>query len=260
MVVVSDETVSTDLKLLLKELVAWAQAQQEIMALYLYDSHATGNANALSDVDVAVLAREGLSRQQLWRLEDRWATRWPEMVEMRVLNLAPLPFRYEVTAYGRRLWAADLGAVADFESLGVNTGMCVPAWSEPGSTTSNRSWSSKVNLNVGSIRQRLQRLEQYIAELEKQQSLTLETFRNDLTRQLAVERALALADNFNTCWHLCQQPSKRRQLDAIQAHVVVITGSSIPLRNPLRASAQWVNRLCAHTGLCQFGTLAIHSP
>jgi predicted nucleotidyltransferase len=117
MVVVSSETASTDLKLLLKELVAWAQGQQEIMALYLYGSHATGNANALSDVDVAVLAREGLSRQQLWRLEDRWATRWPEMVEMRVLNLAPLPFRYEVTAYGRRLWAADLGAVADFESL-----------------------------------------------------------------------------------------------------------------------------------------------
>jgi predicted nucleotidyltransferase len=117
MVVVSGETMSTDLKLLLKELVAWAQAQQEIMALYLYGSHATGKANALSDVDVAVLAREGLSQQQLWRLEDRWATRWPEMVEMRVLNLAPLPFRYEVTAHGRRLWAADPGAVADLESL-----------------------------------------------------------------------------------------------------------------------------------------------
>ena len=104
-----------------------------------------------------------------------------------------------------------------------------------------------MNLNVGSIRQRLQKLEQYIAELEKQQSLTLETFKNDLTRQLAVERALALADNFHMCYHLCQQPSKRRQLDAIQAHVVVITGSSIPLRNPLRASAHWVNRLlCGH--------------
>lgn len=116
-VVVSGGTMSTDLKLLLKELVAWAQAQQEIMALYLYGSQATGSANALSDVDVAVLAREDLSRQQLWRLEDRCATRWPEMVEMRVLNLAPLPFRYEVTAHGPRLWAADPGAVAELESL-----------------------------------------------------------------------------------------------------------------------------------------------
>jgi hypothetical protein len=34
-----------------------------------------------------------------------------------ILNLAPLPFRYEVTARGRRLWAADLGWVSDWESL-----------------------------------------------------------------------------------------------------------------------------------------------
>lgn len=32
-----------------------------------------------------------------------------------------------------------------------------------------------------------------MAELEKQQSLTLETFKNDLTRQLAVERAFQAA-------------------------------------------------------------------
>ena len=34
-----------------------------------------------------------------------------------MLNLAPLSFRYQVTARGRRLWAADLGRVADWESL-----------------------------------------------------------------------------------------------------------------------------------------------
>jgi hypothetical protein len=34
-----------------------------------------------------------------------------------MLNLALLPFRYEVTAHGRRLWAADPGAVAGLESL-----------------------------------------------------------------------------------------------------------------------------------------------
>jgi hypothetical protein len=34
-----------------------------------------------------------------------------------VVKKCPLPFRYQVTAHGRRLWAADLGAVADWESL-----------------------------------------------------------------------------------------------------------------------------------------------
>lgn len=101
---------------LLERLVAWAQSQPEILALYLYGSQAEGHASALSDVDVAVWAQEDLSRQHLWEMESRWGSRWSGAVDLRVLNLAPLPFRYEVTAHGRRLWAADAGQVADLES------------------------------------------------------------------------------------------------------------------------------------------------
>lgn len=50
-----------------------------------------------------------------------------------------------------------------------------------------------MKLNVNSIRQRLQKLELYINELEKQQPITLQTFRSDFTRQLAVERAFQAA-------------------------------------------------------------------
>jgi len=50
-----------------------------------------------------------------------------------------------------------------------------------------------MKLNVNSIKQRLQRLEQYIAELEKQQGITPENFKSDFTRQLAVERAFQAA-------------------------------------------------------------------
>jgi predicted nucleotidyltransferase len=102
---------------LVDKLIAWAHVQQDILALYLHGSQAEGQASVLSDIDVAILVREGLSRQQLWQLEDRWVAHWPEFVDIRVLNLAPLPFRYEVTAHGQRLWAADLARVADWESL-----------------------------------------------------------------------------------------------------------------------------------------------
>ena len=101
---------------LLERVVAWAQSQPEILALYLYGSHAEGHAGALSDMDVAVWAREDLSEQRLWRLEDHWASGWPDTVDLRVLNLAPLPFRYEVTAHGRRLWASEADQVACLES------------------------------------------------------------------------------------------------------------------------------------------------
>jgi hypothetical protein len=42
---------------------------------------------------------------------------WPEQVDLRVLNLAPLPVRYEITAQGRRLWVANVEAVTEIESL-----------------------------------------------------------------------------------------------------------------------------------------------
>jgi predicted nucleotidyltransferase len=102
---------------LLNDLMAWAKTQSQIMALYLYGSQLQGQANALSDIDIAVLTRLDLSKSQLWRLEDSWIARWPEQVDIRLLNLAPLAFRYEVTAHGQRLWAANVNAVAEIESL-----------------------------------------------------------------------------------------------------------------------------------------------
>ena len=101
----------------LNQLVAWAQNQEEILALYLYGSQTQGRANALSDIDIGVLVRPDLPRSQVWRLEDQWASRWPEYIDIRILNLAPPPFRYEVTAQGQRLWAADVNMVAETESL-----------------------------------------------------------------------------------------------------------------------------------------------
>jgi uncharacterized protein YutE (UPF0331/DUF86 family) len=50
-----------------------------------------------------------------------------------------------------------------------------------------------MKLNVASIKTRLQKLEQYIAELKKQQTLSFEQFEQDLTVQLAVERAFQAA-------------------------------------------------------------------
>ena len=100
----------------------------------------------------------------------------------------PAAFRYEVTARGKRLWMGDLATVADMESRIWRT-FWDPAWSMTGSNTGNAYWRSGMSLNVQSIRQRLQRLELYIGELEKQRQAILQTFQSDFTRQLAAERA-----------------------------------------------------------------------
>jgi len=106
---------------LLRQLKTWARGQEEIVALYLFGSEAAGTALRTSDLDVAVLARSDLPKERLWRLEDRWLATWTKLagprVDLVLLNLAPLPFRFEVISRGRLLWASDGGAVAEFESI-----------------------------------------------------------------------------------------------------------------------------------------------
>jgi predicted nucleotidyltransferase len=103
--------------LLVDRITAWVKLQPDILALYLYGSVAEGRANVLSDLDIGLLVRAELTKQEIWRLEDRWASQWPEVVDLRVLNHAPVEFQYDVTAHGQRLWCADEGVVADYESL-----------------------------------------------------------------------------------------------------------------------------------------------
>ena len=99
------------------DLITWAQEQPEILALYSYGSVPEGRAGPLSDVDIGILVNPEISKARLWRLEDQWLVQWPEAIDLRVFNFAPLSFRYEVTAHGQRLWAADVDAVANIESL-----------------------------------------------------------------------------------------------------------------------------------------------
>lgn len=102
---------------LLQDIIAWAQSQLEIIALYLFGSYAEGRAHHLSDLDIAILARQDLPYEKLWRLEDRWAACWPEQVDLHILNLAPIPVRFEIIRRGQRLWCSDDTATVVFESL-----------------------------------------------------------------------------------------------------------------------------------------------
>lgn len=102
---------------LIERIVKWAKEQPEILALYLYGSVAEGRTHALSDLDLGLLLRPELTKQEIWRLEDRWSALWPETVDLRVLNQAPIAFQFDVITRGQRIWFADSGPVAEQESL-----------------------------------------------------------------------------------------------------------------------------------------------
>ena len=58
-----------DTEAIVASLLAFAQTRPELVALYLYGSHATGTARRDSDIDVAVLLAssvDALARTLLW--------------------------------------------------------------------------------------------------------------------------------------------------------------------------------------------------
>ena len=109
---------------LMSHLAEYLTGRPEVLAAYLYGSHAEGRASALSDVDIGVLIKNGLAEERLWRLEDALAADLrrvlrTDKVDLIVLNLAPLRIRYEVITRGKVLYSVDDGARADFESYSL---------------------------------------------------------------------------------------------------------------------------------------------
>ncbi|MBC8447665.1 MAG: nucleotidyltransferase domain-containing protein [Chloroflexi bacterium] len=94
---------------------------KDVVAAYLFGSRARGTADALSDVDIAVLLRDGGNNQEwLWAVEDELAVAVCDVlqssdVDLVVLNTAPLPFQFEVIAAGELLLSNDEAARTDFE-------------------------------------------------------------------------------------------------------------------------------------------------
>lgn len=96
------------------------EQEKEIIAVYLFGSQARGTADTLSDMDVAILLRDGQSRERLWAVEDQLAVAVSDSlqnsnVDLVILNTAPLTFQFEVIATGELLLSNDEAARTDFE-------------------------------------------------------------------------------------------------------------------------------------------------
>jgi len=175
------EMVTKAIRALRSQLTERFEGRSEIIAVYLYGSHAEGHANALSDMDIGVLVRDGLAKERLWELEDFLAADLgralrTDNLDLIVLNLAPLRIRYEVITRGKVLYSADDGARADFESYSLHRYWDFQKYLEE----YDRCFLTRIKEAMDETQRRqyktrLQKLEQYIAELKRQQSLTLRT-------------------------------------------------------------------------------------
>lgn len=84
---------------------------------YIFGSYAFNNASKLSDLDIAVLSRRGISFKKWLSLLERLQRLFKdEAIDLVDLRMAPLTLIHRVLKEGRCLYAKDLTTKIDFET------------------------------------------------------------------------------------------------------------------------------------------------
>jgi uncharacterized protein len=101
------------------QLVAALSADPRIDAVWLFGSRARHEADAMSDVDIAVLARPRLDRALLWEAEIEWTglaarTLGTDEVAVQTLNRVPIALRDPILREAKLLWSRTPEIAADF--------------------------------------------------------------------------------------------------------------------------------------------------
>lgn len=91
--------------------------REDVVAAYLYGSHAEGTAHTGSDIDIALLFDErpdGIPELEIaGSIQEELGT--SREIDVRVLNGADLRFTHQVLKNGRRVYVSDPEAAAEFE-------------------------------------------------------------------------------------------------------------------------------------------------
>ena len=82
----------------------------DLLAVYLFGSHAQGTAGTDSDVDLAVLLPGEGDPVSLWQLSGELADIAGTPVDLIDLRATTTVMQYQIVTRGRRLWAKDVQA------------------------------------------------------------------------------------------------------------------------------------------------------
>lgn len=101
-----------DINLFREQLRDYFAGQPAVLLAYLFGSHARGQANPLSDLDIGVLHEQSLDRKASFDLRlsligDLMGIFHENDVDVVILNEAPLPLAYRVLRDGLLLYARD---------------------------------------------------------------------------------------------------------------------------------------------------------
>jgi predicted nucleotidyltransferase len=111
--------VSADVEARLPRLVEALANDDRLEAVWLFGSRARNEADALSDVDLAALARSDLNAAMLWDAQIEWTgvavkTLGTDEVGVQLLNRLPVALRDPILRDARLLWSRSPEVAADF--------------------------------------------------------------------------------------------------------------------------------------------------
>jgi predicted nucleotidyltransferase len=81
-----------------------------LLAVYLFGSHAQGNAGPASDIDLAVLVEGKLETVRAWELAQTLAAQLGRDVDLLDLRAASTVMQYQIITTGLRLWEKNAQA------------------------------------------------------------------------------------------------------------------------------------------------------
>jgi predicted nucleotidyltransferase len=115
------QPVGVDVEARLPRLVDALAGQPQLDAVWLFGSRARGEADALSDVDIAVLAAKSVPPSTLWDYQLEWIglavdALGTDEVGLEVVNRLPVALRHSILRDARLLWARAPELAADFLS------------------------------------------------------------------------------------------------------------------------------------------------
>jgi predicted nucleotidyltransferase len=116
--------IAVDVDACLPRIVDALSADDRLNAIWLFGSRARHEADALSDVDLAALARPDLDASALWDAQLDWTGRAAEMlgtddVAVQMLNRLPVALREPILRDARLLWSRSPEIAADFSALAL---------------------------------------------------------------------------------------------------------------------------------------------
>ncbi len=103
-----------------QRIVGYFSRQPEVLAVYLFGSHASGSTHARSDLDLAVLCDVCADRQHAHRLQMKYFRELsrliPKNLDIVILNRAGELLTYEVLNQSKLLYDRDATRRTEFEA------------------------------------------------------------------------------------------------------------------------------------------------